>query len=384
MKLPLYLVTLSLFVITAAVNLQVPLYPTYAAVAHVGKTVTATAFSAYILGLIPILILLGGISDRLGRKPVLLTAITFAFLATLSVALKPTMQMLFAARICQGIAVALCMGTCTAYLLELYPERWEVVPALVAFSSALGFGSGALFTSITLIYSPSLAPPSYWMVLAVIGVTFVAALVFVPSVPRHRAGLLRLPLLPSEAMLPNLSIAVAWSVSGLVIAIVPSQLRIHGLQLWSGPALFLVNVVGALAQPFAQRLKSQQALRIGYILVPIGYSLMVLGAWLGNTLLVLVGAGLAGAACYGFTYLGGLKEVVMLSKKEKARGVAGYFLFAYLGFCLPSIVVGLLADWLGLIRVLAWFSLVLIAFSVLAFIYSQSRPAARRWAVPGN
>ncbi len=264
------------------------------------------------------------------------------------------------------------MGTCTAYLLELYQEKRELVPVLVAFASALGFGSGALLTSVTLIFAPSSAPPSYWIVLAAITGTFAGVLVLCPPVPRHGGTLLHLPLFPAGALRPNLSIAIAWTVSGLIIAIVPAQLRVHGLQLWAGPALFLVNVVGACAQPFARRMPSQQALRLGYIIIPVGYMLTIIGAWRGSILLLLTGAAIAGAACYGFTYLGGLKEVVNASRQEPTRGVAGYFLFAYLGFCLPSILIGFLADLLGLLRVLGYFSGVLLICSMLGFIFSQT------------
>jgi MFS family permease len=49
-------------------NLQVPLYGTYAKIAGFGSGISAIAFSTYVAGLLPTLILLGGISDRVGRK----------------------------------------------------------------------------------------------------------------------------------------------------------------------------------------------------------------------------------------------------------------------------------------------------------------------------
>ena len=54
--------------ITTAVNLQVPLYTEYAEHAGYGKASTALVFAAYVFGLIPVLLLLGGMSDRAGRK----------------------------------------------------------------------------------------------------------------------------------------------------------------------------------------------------------------------------------------------------------------------------------------------------------------------------
>nr|MDH3176341.1 hypothetical protein [Bacillus pumilus] len=63
--IPFIFVLFGLFMITTAVNLQVPLYTLYAEQAGYGKAATAFVFAAYVFGLIPVLLFLGGISDRL-------------------------------------------------------------------------------------------------------------------------------------------------------------------------------------------------------------------------------------------------------------------------------------------------------------------------------
>lgn len=96
--IPFVFVLFSLFMITTAVNLQVPLYTEYAEQAGYGKASTALVFLAYVFGLIPVLLLLGGMSDRAGRKPILLIALCFSLCATLLMIVHPTIQMLFVAR----------------------------------------------------------------------------------------------------------------------------------------------------------------------------------------------------------------------------------------------------------------------------------------------
>src|SRR5690606_16675401 len=118
--------------------------------------------------------------------------------------------------------------------------------------------------------------------------------------------LLRLPYVSHAMMLPGLSIAMAWSVSGLVVAIIPSVLAAHQLGMWAGPVLFLVNAAGILAQGFAKKLASTTAMRVGYLVIPAGFWLMVVGARTDQLAIVLVGACLCGTGCYGFVYLGGL------------------------------------------------------------------------------
>ena len=64
-----------LCLITLAVNLQAPLYTAYAELSGYGAAATASAFSGYVLGVLPVLLVLGGLSDRIGRKPPIVVAL---------------------------------------------------------------------------------------------------------------------------------------------------------------------------------------------------------------------------------------------------------------------------------------------------------------------
>lgn len=378
MKLAPVTVTVALFLVTMAVNLQVPLYPVYAERASYGTGLTTVVFALYVAGLLPVLILFGGVSDRVGRKPVLLAGLLAAFTATLLMVLFPTMQTLFLARVLQGVGVGLSVGTGTAYLAELLSaDAAPRAAAFTALTTSLGFGGGALLTSTVLWIRPSPVPLSYWLVLSGIAATLLLVLCL-PSLVPVGGALVRLPAYPPSTLSIGLGIAVAWAVTGLVISVVPTQLAHYGLAVWAGPALFLVNGTGALLQPLARRMSAERSLLVGFALLPLGYGLLVLGAAWGVLSLVLLGSSVAGAACYGFTYLGGLAAVTIASGKERARAVSGYFLFAYLGFGLPSILIGFLADRLGAVTALVVFMPVLmLACAVLAYrsLAGVRRPA---------
>jgi MFS family permease len=363
---PTWLVTLGLFLVTCAVNLQAPLYPTYAAAAHVGNGVSALAFSAYVAGAIPTLILLGGVSDSMGRKPVLLAALCCSLAATVLMIAVPTMHALFAARTLQGLAVGLGLGTGSAYLVELAPSRAEVAPIRIARATALGFGGGALATAVTSRLLPGATPASYSLVAIAIAATMIAITVALPGLPARGGPLVHRPQFPPGSLSAGLAVSLAWTVSGFVIAIVPARLRLHGLELWVGPTLFLVNTVGVTMQPAARRLRTLDALRIGFVVIPAGALIMIAGTWLEQIPIVLVGAGIAGAACYGFTYLGGLRRAqeCMRPSDQRARVVSGYFLFAYLGLSVPNVAVGFLADSFGTADVFVGLATFLVAASL--------------------
>lgn len=370
-----------LFSVTAAVNLQVPLYRAYAAAEGLGTGPTALMFGAYVCGLLPVLLGLGGASDRVGRRPVLAIGLLASSLATLMMILRPEFSTLAAARVLQGVGVGLSVGTGTAYLAELPAVRSaERAAGFAAAATSLGFGCGALFTAGALFIHSTLVPLSYHAVLAA-GVCCLALLRVMP--PAHRATvegtvdhppLFRLPFYPPGSVVPGLAIAAAWAVTGLVIAVVPAQLDRAGLGTWSGPALFLVNGCGALCQPWARRMGPRRALRVGMLVLPIGYTLLVAGSGLGRLPLLLLGAGVAGSACYGFTYLGGLAEVARRGQADRARSVAGFLLCAYLGFGVPPAVVGFLVDWIGTTAALVGFGAVLLLTNTALLIQLPPDP----------
>ncbi|MFP3811996.1 MFS transporter [Bacillus sp. FSL K6-2841] len=372
--IPFTFVLFGLFMITTAVNLQVPLYTLYAEQAGYGKAATALVFAAYVFGLIPVLLFLGGISDRAGRKPVLLVALSFSLCATLLMIVHPTIQMLFLARLLQGVGLGLSVGTCTAYLIALYPEKSNWIPTFIALCSSIGFGGGALFTALLSFQHMTLAPLSYWIVLGFLILTIVGVFFFVPPVQGDSGKpMMNMPTFPKGTMPANAAIAVAWSVCGLVISVLPAQLKLNGYELWVGPALFLINMAGVLMQPFVRKMNSTAALLAGFICLPCGYGLLLIGANSGSIILVLAGTMLAGTACYGFTYLGGLQLIVERGKKEAARAVAGFYLFAYLGLGLPSVFVGLFADLYGTQMVLTVFFLVVLAACLILLISSVKK-----------
>ena len=355
-----------LFIVTASVNLQVPLYPAYAAAAGVGTGPTALMFAAYVGGLLPVLVGLGGASDRLGRRPVLAVGVLLSCLATLLVMLRPEFSTLVAVRVLQGMGMGLTAGTGTAYLAELPGMGTaERAAGYAAASTSLGSGGGALFTAAALLAGPTLSPASYPAMLAA-GVACLGLLWMMPR-ERREAGdwrqcapIVRLPSYPAGSVAPGVAIGAAWAVTGLVWVVVPAELARAGVGAWTAPALFLVNVSGALCQPWARRMGARRALRMGLLVLPAGYALLLAGTALGAVPLLLAGASVVGSACYGFTFLGGLAEATRLGGANRARAVAGFLLCAYLGFSLPPAAVGFLADAIGVVPALAVFGAALL------------------------
>lgn len=370
MKRSALIISAAIFLIAHSANLQVPLYGTYAQLAGYGSGISAVAFATYIAGLLPTLILLGGISDRLGRKKTILASLLLATIATFLVVPYPNIYALFVTRVLQGIAIGLITGTGTAYLSALMPQKSASVAAIVSLTTALGFSSGALFTNAVLLYQDSLVPVSYWVIfcslLGCIGLS-----IKLPEQPTFKEKLIRLPSFPKGTISAGIAIALAWSLAGIVGIILPEQLQQYGLPNWSGPMLFIFVISGVLIQSLARKLEARRSLQLGSILLVIGYLIFTCGAWLNVLALVIAGVAIAGTACYGFTYLGGLAQVVKIGGSQSARVTSGYFVCAYLGYGLPVVAIGFLSENLGVINTLFGFGTILTISNILLFTQHQ-------------
>lgn len=342
------LLAFALCIITLAVNLQAPLYITYADLSGRGAAATAVAFSGYVLGVLPILLALGGLADRVGRRPLMLAALGLSMLATLLMLLAPSLETLGVARLFLGLGTGLASATATAYMGELMTGSDNSRAAnWVTASTSLGFGLGAALTSLFLLAGPSLTPGSFHLQLLLAFIAIVLVWRLPDPRPAQRTAMLRLPCYPAGSLAYGFAILLAWACVGLVIALLPGILRQHGLSAWSGFSTFCVISCGLLFQPMARRLPSAQATLLGLAILPCSYALLAWGADSGALLAVLLGAVAASSACYGLIYLGGLAAVNQLAGSEKTRASAGFFLLAYMGFSLPVIFTGLLSDALG-------------------------------------
>lgn len=84
---------------------------------------------------------------------------------------------------------------------------------------------------------------------------------------------------------------------GLVIALLPSVLAVHGLERWSGFSTFTVISCGLLFQPLARAMPPSRAARLGMLVLPPSYALLAWGATQGSLAAVLLGVLGASSSC---------------------------------------------------------------------------------------
>ena len=341
----------ALCVITTSVNIQGPLYATYAHNDGYGVLATTIAFSFYVLGVIPVLLAFGGLSDRIGRRKVILISLALSVAATALMLFYPYTRALAVARFILGVGTALMAATATAYMIELIGASDTVrATTWVTASTTIGFGLGPALTTVSLLFYETEQPASFFLLLACALVAIVLLWQLPETAPKQNnlpASMLRLPYFNREVIWYGGGVLICWAITGLILSIIPSVLATHGLANYAGISSMLAISCGLVVQPIARKLDPQVSSKLGLLLLLPVYGLLTWGALTANFPAILLAAFLASTSCYGFVYLGGMLGVARSAGSEQARASAGYFLMAYIGLSVPVIFTGLIVDRYG-------------------------------------
>jgi MFS family permease len=315
-----------------------------------------TLLGAYVVGLIPALLLSGRLSNRYGRRPVMAAGTALSLAASAMLALGGSgVAWIAAGRFVTGAAVAVAMAVGSTWVKEL-------TDADPRNAADLGTRRAALWLTLGLGIGPgaagALAQWGPWpMVLPYvvhIGLT-AAVLPFLArsgetrdAVARYarRGGLagLRHPRF-RRVILPM----APWIFGslGVAYAIMP---QLVGAKLGSWPlaysTLLTVCAIGAGVgiQPLAKRLdraSSARAVVLSMIGMCAGLALSAVAAALRSPWLALATA-LALGTAYGIAIVSGLLELRRLANPDELAELTGiYYALAYVGFLLPSVLAAL-------------------------------------------
>src|SRR5690606_29784489 len=128
------------------------------------------------------LLVTGPISDRIGRKPVMVCALLCAALATLASAVMPTWEGVLATRALVGLALSGLAAVAMTYLSEeIHPQHIGLAMGLYIGGNAIGGMSGRLITGVLIDFVSW-----HTAMLTIGGLALVAALVFWKVLPESR------------------------------------------------------------------------------------------------------------------------------------------------------------------------------------------------------
>lgn len=385
-----WLIAIAFLIAMAFSTVPAPLYPLYQQRDHFSAFTVTIVFAVYAVGVVASLLLVGHVSDWVGRKHILIPALGLEVLAAVLFLVWPALPGLIVARLINGLAIGMITATATAHLHELHTAsrpgtghgRFEVVSTAANIG---GLGVGTLIAGFLaqFVTSPLRTPYVVFIVLLLLSIIAVAlapeTVEQLPNRPRYRPQRISAVHGDRASFLVAAATAfTAFAIFGLFTSLAPGFVAgtlHHPSRLLAGIIVFLVFGAAALAQTAANRMSLTVRLGLGLLGEAAGLVLLAIGMRDASLAAFLIGGALAGAGA-GVLFKSAVGTIVAMAAAE-ARGeaLAGLFLIAYLGLIVPTLGLGIATRYTGVTTAMGWFTGVLLV--ILAATAALAWPARR-------
>jgi hypothetical protein len=339
-----------------------PLYELYQQRDHLSTFIVTVVYAVYAIGVIGSLFLGGHVSDWVGRKRMLVSALLINVVSALVFLLVPSLPGLLVARVVCGISIGLTTATATAYLSELHvgtfgaqaprsPRRAQVVATAANLG---GIGFGPLVAGLLAQFAPQPLRLPYivfacaLVVLAVLVAAAPETVVRPDPAPAWRSQRIAVPRDARGAFFAaSTAGAAALAVLGVFNSLVPSflaaTLREHSAAV-AGAVAFSAFAAGAVAQILLSRVGVNATLRISMVILTPGLALLIGGMWVPSLTMFVIGGVVTGAGA-GLVFRGGLVAASSAAPPEsRAEVLSGFFLGAYVGLSVPVVGLGIATE----------------------------------------
>ncbi|NVH64671.1 MFS transporter [Pseudomonas simiae] len=387
----LVFLAITLLTFLAASSAPTPLYHLYQEGLHFSAGMLTLIFGVYALSLLVALLTVGSLSDHLGRKPVIFTALILNMLAMLLFIYEGSVAWLIAARTLQGFATGMATAVLGAALLDTDRQQGPLVNSVAPL---LGMACGAMGSSLLVEFAPLPTQLIYCtlFVLMLLQAVYVWRLPeSVSRIPGALASLrptLHVPPQARRALWLSLPVDVAvWAMGGFYLSLAPSLVRTatgSTSNLIGGGLVAVLTVSGALMIFTLRNRPADKVLRLGAGLLAVGVALILTAVHSASVLLFFIATLIAGSG-FGAGFLGALRSVVPLAlPHERAGLMSAFYVLSYLAFCLPSLLAGNLIRRFGLIVTTDGYGAVLILLALGALVGLLWQDSARARATTGG
>jgi MFS family permease len=369
-------------------NSPTPLYVVWQHALGFSSGTLTVIFALYIAGLLGTLLVAGQLSERFGRKAVLLPGLLAALVACALFATASSILMLVIARLLTGIAVGVIVSAGMAAVGDLGgTQRRRQAALLASVAMVLGAGLGPLLAggfAQTLTHPVQPVFAVEFLLLLSAFITTMRLPLPRPAQAAHTGTRLRLPSVPQENRRHVLSgiavFAPGITATSFVLALGPSLLsrllEVHSPLLAGGMACAMFAV--ATGVQFAVRSWSVRAIfASGSIATVLAMGALTFAVHASSAPMLVLAALLAGAG-QGLGQLGGLTLISLhVSDTKRAEANAIMNIGGYLPAGLLAVSTGYAIDFLGLSTGATLFA-VILATSALVFGGAVFRGLSRR------
>lgn len=395
-KAPWLAVCAALFAVAWGGNEFTPLLVMYRQEPQMTPLTLDVLLGAYVLGIVPALIIGGPLSDRFGRRPLFIPAPLIAVAGSILLASGPeSAPLLFAGRVLSGVALGLVMAVGTAWVKELSQPPFDLTAkegsgaARAALALTIGFALGAGAAAALAQFGPAPHQTPYLLHIVLSLASFVLLLRAPESRPRNTApgSLLRDLAIPSAKHRRFLLVVLpmapwVFGTAASAYAILPGLMmkKAPGLEVGMSGLLCVVALgCGVAAQKLAARFDDPRSARgIGVALLATVLGMVVAaGAVAADSLIFAIVAAAVLGAAYGLLLVGGLREIQRIAGPDDLAGLtAVYYSLTYIGFFIPAVLAFVVA-WVSYpVLFLAGAVIALASFGVVALSWRRHLPEA--------
>jgi hypothetical protein len=380
---------LSLMMVGWGANQFVSLLVFYRQEHGFSEVMVTSMLGIYVVGLVPALLWGGRYSDKAGRKPVTLFAVSLSMAANVAMMGSVIGALpLFAGRFMAGVATGLAMAAATSWVKELSQAPWDhdsVAGSGARRASLLtsaGFWLGPVAGGLLASNAPAPAILPYALhILLCVPVLFVVA-----RLPETRSGSTTpgshaSHLVPQPGARKRFRMVVApaapwvFAAGTMGFAVVPAVIPGlgEGRLAYATAAVAITLGCGVLIQPLARRLdtvRNARSLLTGTSVAFLGLASVLAAILLASPALGLVASAILGSA-NGLLMVGGLLEIQRVAAAHELGKLTGFFYtLAYVGFLTPT-MVAFTAQWVHTAWIMA--GMLVLCLVSMAFIGANSR-----------
>ncbi|MGW3695840.1 MFS transporter [Streptomyces sp. NPDC005134] len=371
---------ISLVASFAATAAPIPLFNTYRAEDGFTNASISLAVVTYSVGTIATLLVLGRLSNHLGRRLTAIASLGLLLLGCLLLLNVHDIGTLLAGRLLMGVGAGLASSSLTSYIVDAAPTRPEWLASVASSQGPmLGLTLGAIASGALVQFAPWPRDLIY-LVCAGLLVLTAALIVISPETAKSTPGAWRslIPRVRVAARVRHLfPVAAAvflatWATGAFYQAFMPAlvadQLHTHS-PLLLGLVFAAYMAPSVLGAPIGGRFTSAAAQRIGMIIFLAGW-IGIVAAIAISTLVLFIAATVVAGAGQGIAISAATRGLLYGSTlADRAPIFSAIYLLCYSGAAFPSLISGQLSNALPLTQiVLGYGGLAIVAtlFTVLA------------------
>jgi MFS family permease len=380
----LYLLASLIVSLLAASSAPTPLYGAYQARWGFTPITTTVVFGVYAVAVLASLLVFGRLSDRTGRRPVLLVALAVQAIALVAYTTADGVPGLLAARIIQGLSTGAALGAIGAGLLDIDRTRGTLANAL---SPGMGTGLGAIASALAVRFLPAPTHLIYLVLLGVIVLQAAGVALMRETVARSRGALsslvpeIRLPRTVRAHLLTAAPVLLAvWALAALYGALGPALVQAltgSGDVVLGGLSLTVLTASGVGAVFALRNTTARMVMLTGIGALVAGVAITLLALTVKSAAVFFAGTAVSGVG-FGSGFQGAIRTVVpRVAAHERAGVLSLLFVISYLGLGGPAVAAGFLATHgAGLIGAARYYGagLILLAlFALLALVRAERK-----------